>query len=269
MVASKIEKDINQGKGVIVFPSPSFNIKWQKIDSKEKPFLLHTSKIGDFWVASLEAGTYYVKSISIKSSRKRTLNHTEEYSSAIGNIIVERTPEKELVEKTIKRKGKFSEWEETKEVVVNLASYYNMEYIFTNNEAIGKITIKPNEIVLIPSVWIDISLARKSCEQTDGSFLNGLGNFIDNIAHLIDFKGGDDFQYLYWNCPIEEFLVDTSTSSIENFLTKADKKYFPDGILDKIVVRDFEIGSALKNAEKTEETTNDITTIQYKIEKLE
>jgi hypothetical protein len=67
---------------------------------------------------------------------------------------------------------------------------------------------------------------------------------------LFDFNiKGDAFRYLYRECPIKAFYVNMRTSLVENFLAKVDKKYFPDGVLDKMVVRDFEFGMVPKTIE--------------------
>ncbi|MDR2100084.1 MAG: hypothetical protein LBP40_04565 [Campylobacteraceae bacterium] len=187
------------------------------------------------------------------------LSFTEEYNSTIGNVRVEKTPEKERVKRTIKRRGKFSEWEETVEEVVKRNSYYKMWYIFNQNEQhAGTITIKPNEVVLIPSVYIDVKLAQQSCERIydEGLFLFDLIEFVDVVLNFDDFlKNSDDpdeFDYLYWSCPIKSITLNIKTMSKEDFISKVDRDYFPDNTLDKVVIRDFEFGEMFKNATKLE-----------------
>jgi hypothetical protein len=199
------------------------------------------------------------------------------YNSTIGNIILEKTPEQ-------------SEGGRTN----NLISYYVLNYLFEVNYVIGSITIKPNEVVLIPAVWIDIKIAQDTCTPIDieeDSFGRKLLNSHAKnpfVAALDAFATDNGVNTWSWSCPIEAFLVNTRKVSIDDFIFSAEAykirplpNYnaflfdrgqdvkFSKNLLDKIVVRDFEIGSALKNAEKTEETINGTTTIQYKIEKLE
>jgi hypothetical protein len=117
-------------------------------------------------------------------------------------------------------------------------------------------------------MWIDIYLATKSCKRKNGNSFLESAYFLYDVTHIFDFNvKGDAFRYLYWECPIKAFYVNIRTNSLENFLSKVDKKYFPDGVLGKIVVRDFEFGMVPKTIESTEEIDG-IKTIRYKIESL-
>jgi hypothetical protein len=256
---ARIKHNLNQNKSIIIFISPDSNVKWRNLDNNSKPFFINDFKAKDFIVAPVDSGVYYVHSFFIQTDKKMYLSFTEEYNSTIGNVRVEKTPEKERVKRTIKRRGKFSEWEETVEEVVKRNSYYKMWYIFNQNEQhAGTITIKPNEVVLIPSVYIDVKLAQQSCERIydEGLFLFDLIEFVDVVLNFDDFlKNSDDpdeFDYLYWSCPIKSITLNIKTMSKEDFISKVDRDYFPDNTLDKVVIRDFEFGEMFKNATKLE-----------------
>jgi hypothetical protein len=289
-----IEDDFNNGKSIVIVPifdNEYLETRWSKDDDLENAKNYFLSGLDtrtffkikyDFFMIPLDAGTYDIRALHAKTTHfKKRINLTgkknEEYNSTIGNIILEKTPEQ-------------SEGGRTN----NLISYYILDYTFDGNYTIGSITIKPNEVVLIPAIWTDIKIAQDTCTpidiKEDGFGRKLLNSHAKNpfVAVLDAFVTDNGVNTWSWSCPIEAFLVNARKVSIYNFIFSAaaykisrvpgrnafwfdrgqDVK-FSKNLLDKIVVRDFEIGSALKNAEKTEEMTNDITTIQYKIEKLE
>jgi hypothetical protein len=246
MIVSKMEYDMNHGKSIVIYPSPESNLKWSKTD-KSKPLLLTDFEIGDFRIMSIDAGTYYIKGAYIsKSSKEFDLEFVENYISAIGNITVQRTPKRSQQTITEKHRGKFSKWEETKKVVKTLDSRYLISYTITNNDKyMGKIIVNKNEVVLIPSIWLDVVLATKSCRQKEGILLF---EFIKVFNDIFSEYSTDDFSDIYWNCPIKALLLNIKMTSLEDFMSRADKKSFSTSIMDKVVVREFEFGEMFKNA---------------------
>jgi hypothetical protein len=263
--ASRIKNDLDEGKSFIILPMSGSNIKWHSTNSSST-FFLNDSKIGEhFLIAPINAGNYKVGGFftKIKNKSRRSFTHEEEYNSTLGNIVIERTPIKQLRTKEVNDRGRIKTVEET----INIDSYYRTYYNFPkNSENIGNITIKSGEIVLMPSIWIDFEEASKSCERAGSNLLFDLFDLFDTLINIGKYYP-DDYDSLYWECPIKAFYVNMRTSLVENFLAKVDKKYFPDGVLDKIVVRDFEFGMVPKTIESTEEIDG-IKTIRYKIESL-
>jgi hypothetical protein len=290
-----IEDDFNNGKSIVIVPifdNEYLETRWSRdgdLENTKNYFLsgMHVllfSRIKyDFFIIPVDAGTYNIRELYIdipyfKSKiNSANMKKNREYNSAIGNIRVEKTPE-------------HSEDDDTD----NIISHYVLNYPFDGNYTIGSITIKPNEVVLIPAVWVDIKIAQDACTPIsieEDSFGKRLSNS-NSGSFLLDmldaFAIGNGVNTWSWSCPIEAFLVNTRKVSIYNFLFSAaaykisrvpgrnafqfdysPNVKFSKNLLEKMVVRDFEIGSALKNATKIEETVDDTTTTQYKIEKLE
>ncbi|MDR1007913.1 MAG: hypothetical protein LBL65_05030 [Campylobacteraceae bacterium] len=263
----KIENAISDNRSILIFPLSESNIEWQIIDNSSKPFTFSTFKAGDVSVTSVKPGVYYIKSVTFKDTKKRNLRYEETYNSSIGNIEIDKTPEKERISFERERKGKFSTWIEKGEEVNSITSYYIMKYTFDKDKPIiGTITVMPNEVILMPLVEINFIMRINACQYRGDS-----GSFLDlfTIAEIIKSDDRfDDFNHLYWSCPAEQMYITTKTISIETLLSKVDKKYFPDGVLDRVIFRDFEFGNISKNIEKEEEL-NGIKTIKYKVETFE
>jgi hypothetical protein len=273
----KIENAINNNKSILISPYPDskIDIQWQTIDNSSKPFHFRTFSAGDVLVTSIDPGIYYIKSITItEDAQKVDLEHKTPhganigYNSSIGDVEIKRTPKKELEEFEREVKGKFSTWTEKGERVINLKSYYITKFIFDSDRHIlGTLTVEPNEVILMPTINISFVTKIDACQYKgdDGSSLD----FFVMLPHLVkDVLDYDDFNHLYWSCPIAEMNIFIKKISLENFLSKVNKKYFPNGVLDRTIVRDFEFENIFKSIEKIEELDG-AKTIQYKIESLE
>jgi hypothetical protein len=141
----------------------------------------------------------------------------------------------------------------------------------------GTITINPNEIALIPAVWIDVTLKQNSCKHFDNkqdSFVRKIVRDYDNpLTMVFSVAGKSNGIYTwYWDCPIKEFVINAKSISLNEFtdFAKTHKmmepigrnfiymlmpqayRAFPKHILDKIIVKDFEFGNMFKNAKKIE-----------------
>ncbi|MDR2409218.1 MAG: hypothetical protein LBE13_14040, partial [Bacteroidales bacterium] len=127
-----------------------------------------------------------------------------------------------------------------------------MRYNFANNndinnpKMIGTITIKPNEIVLVPAVWVDIEIADDSCEfENEQRFLFDI---LDAIAIPSAILYRNDEDTWYWLCPIKSITINLKTKLIDDFLDKVTPSPFSVKDFENITIRDFEFGEMFKNA---------------------
>jgi hypothetical protein len=127
-----------------------------------------------------------------------------------------------------------------------------MEYAFVDNDNIDNsksastITIYPNEIVLVPAVWVDVALADSSCEFKDDEW--AIFTILDIIfdPKNIFYSNGEDTWY--WSCPIKSIALNIKTKSIDNFLDEAVSSPFLVKDFENITIRNFEFGEMFKNA---------------------
>jgi hypothetical protein len=257
-----IDKSLSEGKSVVVVPTyyvQGLRMYWGKVGNKK---LYDYEKINIYYhreyehdfpsdknykILAANNGTYYVSETYISiSSRNYTLElplssaDTQKFESVIGNIHVEKTPQRERIN------GKLED----------VTSYYRMKYAFVDNDnidspkSIGTIAINPNEIVLIPAVWVDVEIADNSCKfRNEKQFLFEI---LDVITAPSTFLYDNDEETWYWNCPIKSITVNIKTKSKEDFLSEITSNPFYANKFDNVVVRNFEFGALLKQAKKIE-----------------
>jgi hypothetical protein len=259
-----VNKSLSEGKSVVIVPTyyeQGTKMKWEKIGEKKRyiplinPELLNKQHFEDGFLLNnnyqafvMDNGTYYIKnfSSSIKSAnytlKLPIATNIKEYKSTIGNIWVEKTPEREKDTNT----GKLED----------VTSYYEMRYVFVDKDnidspkSVGTITINQSEIVLIPAVWIDIALAESSCEFEDDSFW--LFDILDVFLRPSTLLYSNDEDTWYWSCPIKSITINIKTKSVDDFISKIELSPFSKEDFSNITVRNFEFGKLLKQAKKSE-----------------
>ncbi|MDR0579077.1 MAG: hypothetical protein LBG21_00530 [Campylobacteraceae bacterium] len=103
---TNIEANLDDGKSIVILPSYGTGIStmyWAKVGSNNTyNFSFHygTSRLGTlsksgkyglyYFALPIEAGTYYIKSISVKSIGGFNPAYTEEYNSTLGDIVLEK-----------------------------------------------------------------------------------------------------------------------------------------------------------------------------------
>jgi hypothetical protein len=267
-----VNKSLFEGKSVVVVPtyySQGLRMYWGKLGNKKlynhekiNSYYHNLNHLGkakkyfeydflidaDYQVLAVESGVYYISEayVSIPEMdyplKLPTIStNTKEFKSTIGNIWVKKTPERER-----DSRGKRQE----------VVSYYQMEYDFVDNaninnpKSIGTITINPNEIVLIPSVWVDIEIADDSCKFENEQWF--LFDILDVVATPSKIFYGNDEDTWYWDCPIKSIIINIKTKPIDNLLDEIASSPFSLKDFENITTRNFKFGNMFKNAKKIE-----------------
>jgi hypothetical protein len=291
---TNIEANLDDGKSIIIFPkydTDALIMHWGKVGSNATYSFSRNheaSMMGNYIIIPIDAGIYYIKNVSVKMVGGLHPTYVEEHNSTWGDIVLEKTPEEMRTDKMdLKQKGRI-----TKEVWESIVSYYKFDYSFSEDSSLGTITINPNEIVMMPTVLVDVILKENSCKhydnQEDGLLYKFARNHRSPFDLLFSVGGSNGIYTWYWSCPVKEFIVNISSTSLDDFIDfakthkvieKVARNYasawlprahraLPKDLLEKIVVRDFKFRPYKKVLQDMEFYRN-ITTKRYRIEKLE
>jgi hypothetical protein len=271
---TNIEANFDDGISMVILPNYNTGIStmhWAKIGSNASysfSFSHAASKLGIYFILPIEAGTYYIKSISVQSIGGFDPIYANEYNSIFGDIVLEKTPEQVVSMVMDESKKKFT----TKQVIEPVASYYKFDYEFNDTLPVT-ITINPHEIALIPAVWIDAVLKQDSCkpfsDNRRDSFIRQLArDYVNPIDMLFGITSSNGLYAWHWTCPIKELVVNTKSASLDEFVFFAKTRKvlepigrdfvyilipqayrkFPEYLFEKITVKNFELSKIFKNA---------------------
>jgi hypothetical protein len=213
----------------------------------------------DYLAIPMEAGTYYLQSVNIKRTKDFKPTNSKKYNSTLNNALLVKTP-KEGSKKTVEEYTYGQKIDRT----IDNDGHFEIFYPFVDmnnideNKMIVTITIKPNEIVLIPSISADIEISEDTCapmEQKTDNFLTRWINseFHDPSLALIDTvlsQKTNGTNAWTWLCKTDLLTIDIKKSTMDDFLNNAKNGIFSNETLNAIVVRDFSLGKTLINATK-------------------
>jgi hypothetical protein len=266
-IANSLKSSFADGKSIVVVPKPILYDTWtfwmREGDTKSRTYFSNGYTVGRDYIAKpMDAGTYYIRRLSVADRKDKSLSYEKEHNATLGYISIIKTPEKSL--KRIQDKdGKYIDKK------VDIDSYYKTDDIVFDDGEIGAITIKPNEVVLVPSVSMDMEIAQDSCKVINNKeepFLlqllssdkkTLLGKFWDTAGTT---NGLETWE---WKCPIKSFFVTMRTKQSSHFIANVNTDSFPKELIDILTVRGFEFGDALKKAGKLEVFVKEIE--QYEI----
>jgi hypothetical protein len=206
--------------------------------------------VGYGYTATLmDAGVYYIRKLNFANKNSKYITSGGEYISDIGYVTIIKTPEKAIT-KEYQGRGK------SVEKTVDIDSYYKTYGYWFDYDAIGFVTIEPNEIVLMSSISMDADIAENSCKVINNKEESFLWQILDSdkktllsrIWDAMDTTNG--FETWEWKCPIKALYVTIETKSVSDFLAHVDKKRFPNDMLDNIQSRGLQFGKSLEKAQK-------------------
>jgi hypothetical protein len=262
-----VNKSLSEGKSIVIVPTyyeQGLQMYWRKMGDKkphvnkninayyhnldyrediDKYFRYDFLIDANYQILAVEPGVYYISqaytSIPDRKYDKK-LSYTKQFNSTIGNIEVEKTPER--VEEYGKRR--------------DAVSYYKMRYKFANSgnindpKAVGTITVKPNEIVLVPTVWVNVEIADDSCKRENEELF--LFQVLDVFLRPSTLLYSNDEDTWYWSCPIKSITINIKTKTVDDFMSEVALSPFSKEDFSNITVRNFEFGKLLKQAKKAE-----------------
>jgi hypothetical protein len=253
-ISNNLKNSFLEGKSIVVVPKPIVYDRWtywsRAGDDTRSRYFYDGYEVGYGFIAiAMDAGIYHLEKVKLADKKSKNIASFGNYSSKIGYITIIKTPEKDT-ETTYIKKG------ERVEKTVNIESYYKTDgYVFGDGQ-IGSFRIEPNEVVLLPSVSVDMDVAEDSCIVINNKEEWFLFQLLDSdkktlFGKLWDVAGTTNgFETWEWKCPIKSFFITIETKSVSDFLSRVNKKSFPNEMMESIKFRDFEFGTAFENAQK-------------------
>jgi hypothetical protein len=268
--SNTLKSNFKDGKSIVIVPKPMVHDKhiyWGRAgDETIKNHFCSGYDVGyGYTAAIMEAGTYYIRKLTLNDEDTKNITSNDKYASDIGYVTIIKTPEKKT-QKEYQGGGK------SVEKTVDIKSYYKTYGYFFDYDAIGFVTIEPNEVVLLSFVSIDVDIAENACEVVNNKeksfLLEVLGSdkktLLGRVWDAMDTENG--FETWEWRCPVKAFYVTIETKNVSDFLTRVDKKSFPSDMLDNIQSRGFQFGKSLEKAQKLKMFIPSIE--QYEIKNL-
>jgi hypothetical protein len=249
-ISNSLKSNFSDGKSIVIVPRPIVQDKriyWSRMgDDILKDYFSGGYRIDhDYMAIPVDAGIYYARKLSFVGKNIKNITDDSTYISDVGYVTVTK----------VSGKG---------------ADSFLFDY-----DAIGFITIEPYEVVLIPSVSLDVDIVENSCRLAD-VVDNGKGSFLFDVlisnqktllGKVLDAALDAEPAIQEWRCPIGALYVTIETKSIDDFISRVDNKSFPNDMLNNIQLRDFQFGKIFENAQKLKTFIHGIE--QYEIKSFD
>jgi hypothetical protein len=238
-IPNTLKNNFSNGKSIVIVPKSIVQDKriyWNRMgdDDTLGDYFSGGYKVGhDYMAIPVDAGIYYARKLNFIDKNIKNITSDSMYVSDIGYVTITKTSGN------------------------SAASSYLFDY-----DAIGFIAIEPYEVVLIPSILLDVDIVENSCRLAN-VIDNGKGSLLLNMLisnqktlvgkildALLDESSEPETQE--WRCPIGAFFATIETKTISDFLANVDSKKFPSDMLNNIQFRDFQFGKLFEKAQKLE-----------------
>lgn len=220
----------------------------------------------DFIVMSIPPGEYFISrvffSTAVSYSTTKIYGPKKNYvkfHSILNDTELYKTPEQKVTwTKVYNEKTKEYEFEPG---LSDMRSYYEMYYFFDKqgDNAVAKIKIEEEDILVIPSIWIDIEYKDNSCnvidlDQSKEEDIMKLINEKRKLASVIyDWFLYENGIYTWgWFCRTNSITINIDKPKLEDFTNYVDKEKFDNVFLQRVTFKDYEYLDIFKRAKEVE-----------------